>query len=238
MKALIVAAGNSSRLFPLTADLPKPLLNASSDGLTLIERSIGLLNDMGIDDVWVVVGFLQEKIRAVLKDRVSYVVNPFYKQTNNMTSLWLAMPHLGHDEFIYMHGDLVYDPRLLARLTTERADAGMYLEVDFDSVDEEAMKVRVEDGRFVESSKEIPLDAAAGEWTGLARITPDAGATLYTTIERSLAEEHFQDYDTFAMNRLVKQGVEFCLIPTDGLPWCEIDTAADLEHARSMFGAI
>ena len=235
MKAVIVAAGLSSRLYPLTAKLPKPLLRVSSDGLTLLERSVRLLTDVGIEEIWVVVGFNQDKIRDCLGDGVRYLTNPFYEQTNNMTSLWLAIPHLGDEDFIYMHGDVIYDSALLDRLIPGNTRAGIDLLVDFGEVDEEAMKVRVVDGRFVESSKAIPLSEAAGEWTGLARITAPASNALYSSIEQALAEGRFQDYDTSALTHLARQGLEFGLLPTDGLPWCEIDTPADLDCARSLF---
>lgn len=235
MKAVIVAAGRSSRLYPLTSEVPKPLIKIGRQ--SIIERSVDLLNSIGISDVLVVVGFHQEKIRSALGERTRFILNPFYQQTNNMVSLWLAMPRLQGEEFIYLHGDVVYDKALLTQLATENTGAGIYLLVDFKSVDDEAMRVRIVNGHFVDSNKDIPLNEAAGEWIGLARITPTAGGALYSSIEMILGEGHFQDYDTAAFNHLAQQGVSFELIPTDGLPWCEIDTQADLKRARLLFEA-
>jgi choline kinase len=233
VKAIIVAAGMSSRLYPLTSELPKGLLRVG--GQPILERSIGLLNASGVDDIIVVVGYCQEKIHAALRGRARFVSNPLYQRTNNMASLWLAMPAAQGDEFLYLHGDVVYHEALLARLASAPAGVGISLLVDFDSVDEEAMKVRVDDGRFVESSKAIPAEHAAGEWTGLARIGPSAAEALYARITRFLQERRYQDYDTAAFNELAQDSVTFGLLPTAGLPWCEIDTHEDLERARRMF---
>src|SRR3954447_10153452 len=168
MKAIIVAAGRSSRLYPLTSETPKCLLTIGET--SIIERSIDLLNAAGISDVIVVVGFCHEKIRRQLRGRARFVLNPFYTETNNMGSLWLAMPHTGGNAFVYMHADVIYHQDLLARLLADASGDDIQLLTDFDSVDAEAMKVRIDQGRFVESSKAIPLGQAAGEWTGLARV--------------------------------------------------------------------
>jgi choline kinase len=233
MKAIIAAAGRSSRLYPLTSETPKGLLPIGET--SILERSIDLLNAAGIADVIVVVGFCHEKIRRQLHGRARFVLNPFFAETNNMGSLWLAIPHTGGDAFVYLHADVIYHEDMLVCLLADGRDADIQLLTDFDSVDAEAMKVRVEDGRFVESSKAIPLDSAAGEWTGLARVAPSAAQPLYECIETLLAEGRLQDYDTAAFTRLAQAGMRFGLTPTSGLPWCEIDTPADLARARALF---
>jgi choline kinase len=235
MKAIIVAAGRSSRLYPLTSEMPKCLLRVGAT--SIVERSLDLLNAAGIDDVIVVVGFCHDKIRHKLAGRARFVLNPFYAETNNMGSLWLAIPHTFGDEFVYLHGDVIYHEDLLPRLLAERAGADIQLLTDFGHVDDEAMKVRTLNGRFAESSKAIPLAQAAGEWTGLACVVAGAAQPLYDCIDGLLAEGRLQDYDTAAFNRLAQAGRSFGLTPTSGLPWCEIDTRADLERARTLFEA-
>jgi choline kinase len=233
MKAVIVAAGRSSRLYPLTLERPKCLLEVG--GQTMIERSVGLLHQHGIDDIVVVVGFCHEQIRAALGGRARFVLNPFYAQTNNMASLWLAMPHLGGEEFVYLHADVVYHADLLKRLLGAHGPAHLQLLTDFDSVDAEAMKVRIEHGWYAESSKAIPLDQAAGEWIGLTLVRQPGFAPLYAVIEELLGRGQLQDYDTEAFNLLARAGHPLGLTPTGGLPWYEIDTQHDLARARRLF---
>ena len=64
MKAIILAAGKSSRLYPITLNKPKCLLNVH--GKKLIEHQIELLRLCGIDDILVVTGYLHEKIEKIL----------------------------------------------------------------------------------------------------------------------------------------------------------------------------
>jgi choline kinase len=233
MQAVIVAAGRSSRLYPLTNETPKCLLEIA--GISLIQRAINLLNVNGVRDIVVVVGFHHQKIRDALNQQVRFVFNPFFAQTNNMGSLWMAMASLKPGDFIYLHADVIFHERLMAKLVNRQAEGDIDLLVDFQSIDEEAMKVRVNHGRFIESSKEIPLEQAAGEWTGLARIAARGKQPLLAAMETILEQGGFQEYDTAAFNRLIRQGVSFGLAATDGLPWCEIDTPADLAKARKMF---
>src|SRR5215212_7693336 len=135
MKAIIVAAGRSSRLYPLTSETPKSLLPIGET--SMIERSIDLLNAAGTSDIIVVVGFCHDKIRRQLRGRARFVLNPFYAETNNMGSLWLAIPHTGGDAFVYMHADVIYHEDLLARLLAGGPDGDIQLLTDFGSVDAE-----------------------------------------------------------------------------------------------------
>ena len=114
MRAVIVAAGRSSRLYPLTEHTPKCLLEIN--GEMLIKRSLRLLNAMDISDIVIVVGFKHDKVELVVGDRAKCIVNPYYAETNNMASLWLALPFLHNQDFIYCHADVIYDPALLAGL--------------------------------------------------------------------------------------------------------------------------
>jgi len=81
-KAVIVCAGLSSRLYPLTLEEPKGLLKVG--GLSMLDRSIDVLHESGITDVALVVGYCKNKIIDALGNKVSYIENPFYKQCNNM----------------------------------------------------------------------------------------------------------------------------------------------------------
>jgi L-glutamine-phosphate cytidylyltransferase len=233
MKAVIVAAGRSSRLYPLTRDCPKSLLHVG--GASLVERSVDQLEQCEVEEVLLVVGFMHERLREALGDRVRFIYNPFFAETNNLGSMWLAIPHLRDAPFVYLHGDVIYSREVLEALVRDATDGTARLAVDYGAVDEEAMKVRVADGRFVESSKEVPLNLAIGEWTGIARFCGSLAGRLHAAAESVLADRALQAYDTAAFNLLAQDGVEFELVSTQGNPWMEIDTHEDLEAARALF---
>lgn len=228
--AVIVAAGLSSRLRPLTETTPKCLLPVGEG--TMLSRSLEALRYRGIRKIYLVVGFEQEQLREAGGEGVTCLFNPFFRTTNNMVSLWFARDHLEGEEFLYLHADLVYVPSLLDGLFAP-ARAPVELLVDRGPVDEEAMKVRLEGERLVESSKEIPLDEAAGEWTGIARFTSEGGRAFFRHAEALLAAERFQAYDTAALTRMAREGMEIRILPTRH-PWIEVDTHEDLDQARRL----
>ena len=91
--AVIMAAGVSSRFVPLSYEKPKALLKVK--GEVLIEREIRQLQQAGIEDITVVVGYRQEQM-LYLADRfhVDVVVNPDYYRYNNTSTLMRVLDRL------------------------------------------------------------------------------------------------------------------------------------------------
>ena len=236
-KAVIVAAGLSSRLYPLTSETPKALLPIVDE--SLLSRSMRLLRASGINEIAVVAGFRADVMRAAVGSQATIIMNPFYRECNNMGSLSMARHFVDAEPFIYLHGDLAFGEGVLESFlegTAAESDSCLDLLVDFGTVDDEAMKVRVDANKhLIESHKQIPLDDAAGEWTGIALVRkPDV---VFGAIERHMMTVSITDYDTAAFTALARDGNTVRCIPTSGEPWKEIDTLEDLESARSMLGA-
>ena len=91
--AVIMAAGMSSRFAPLSYEKPKALLNVK--GELLIEREIRQLQEAGIRDITLVVGYLKEKM-FYLADKfgIRIVVNEDYYRYNNPSTLMLVADQL------------------------------------------------------------------------------------------------------------------------------------------------
>lgn len=87
--AIILAAGMATRLAPLSFEKPKALFEVK--GEVLIERAIRQLQEAGIDDIIVVVGYMKEAL-FYLEDEfnVHVLVNDEYSARNNNSSLWRA----------------------------------------------------------------------------------------------------------------------------------------------------
>ena len=230
--AVIVAAGLSTRLYPHTKNLPKCMLHVA--GEPMLARSVRCLKQHGIENIFVVVGYHRQRIEETLGDTVRYIHNPFYAHCNNMGSFWCARPWVDGLPMLYLHGDLVYDPKLLAAVLAA-PPSEVELLVDFGPVDQEAMKVRVENDRFVSSSKDIPIDEAIGEWTGIARFSGQGSHLVFEKLDELLGAQELQSYDTLAFTGLAKDEVAFGLTATNNQAWVEIDDADDLDRARRMF---
>lgn len=91
--AIILAAGYGMRMVPINTETPKALLEVN--GETLIERQIKQLHEKGINKIYVVVGFMKEKLEYLIDDYgVELIVNPEYGIKNNLVSLFLANKYI------------------------------------------------------------------------------------------------------------------------------------------------
>ena len=94
-RAIILAAGFGMRMVPINTETPKGLLEVN--GEPLIERAIRQLQEVGIREIYVVVGFLKERYEYLIDEfGVELIVNPDYAGKNNLYSLKLALPHLAN----------------------------------------------------------------------------------------------------------------------------------------------
>lgn len=98
MNAIIMAAGTSSRFAPLSYEKPKGLLKVK--GEVLIERQIRQLQEAGVSDITVVVGYMAEMF-DYLKDKfgVKIVLNEDYNRYNNTSSIIRVIDEL-EDTFL------------------------------------------------------------------------------------------------------------------------------------------
>lgn len=93
--AVILAAGMSTRLAPLSFEKPKALLKVR--GEVIIERQICQLIEAGITDITIVVGYLKEQFEYLCeKYGVVLVENPYYEVRNNHSSLYVVKEKLGN----------------------------------------------------------------------------------------------------------------------------------------------
>lgn len=87
--ALFIAAGFGSRFVPLTYEMPKGLLEVQ--GERMIERQIRQLNEAGISDITIVVGYLKEKFEYLIdKYNVTLLYNPEYACKNTLATIYHA----------------------------------------------------------------------------------------------------------------------------------------------------
>lgn len=114
MKALIFNSGLGSRLGELTAENPKAMVRLGN-GETIFGRQLRILSSCGITEFVVTTGPHPEQLIAATAPYIkkgcsfSFVPNTVYDQTNYIYSMYLARKLLRVDDFLVLHGDLVFD---------------------------------------------------------------------------------------------------------------------------------
>ena len=109
-KAVILAAGKDTNLFPLTEDIPKALLDIK--GKPILQRQVEMLRRVGINDIAVVRGYKKHQIGF---PNLIYFDNDDYENTGTLASLFLAREFMDRDTVI-LYGDILFEAEILKRL--------------------------------------------------------------------------------------------------------------------------
>ncbi len=229
MKAIIVAAGKGNRLYPLTKDIPKPLLKINKNE-TILEHQLKNLTNCGISEIVMVTGYHANKVEELGGPDIRYVYNPFYEITNSLASLWFARNEMD-DDFVYLHADVVFDRRILEDLLKRQENVCLVIEPK--KCIEEDMKVRVASDLMVEIGKGISLSEAYGEFIGITRFSRAGAKLLAGALEKIVRQGDLMLWFESAIQWLIDNGCQVHTLSTEGKPWIEIDFPDDLEQARN-----
>ena len=236
MKVIILAAGQGSRLLPLTQDLPKALLDIN--GHTLIGRQIDAFAACGVTEFVVVTGFrpdlMEEALARVARRNdvtVRTIYNPFYAVADNLASCWMARHEMTGD-FIQVNGDNVF--RIdLAEALLQAEGAPIVAAVDRKAhYDADDMKVILQGERLQRIGKELPLAEVNAEALGFYVFRGQGPALYRQTLEKMMREpDGLNQWFPAAIDRLARcEKVK--AVDLTGLEWCEVDYPTDLNLAR------
>ena len=111
MRIIILAAGQGTRLRPLTDDRPKCMVEVN--GTSIIERQLNTMHACGIKDenITIVCGYCSDILKDRFKDtKIHFIVNEQYDSTNMVFSLMCAREMMESEEdIIISYGDIIYD---------------------------------------------------------------------------------------------------------------------------------
>jgi choline kinase len=225
LKAIILAAGRSSRLYPITLELPKCLLQIGKK--KLIEHQVDWLRRCGIEDILVVTGYLNHLIEAVLGSTVQYSYYSDYENTNNLHTLYSVRDEMDGDTII-LFSDVLLSVNLLESCIN--SSQKICLIIDSSSITDKTMRIRIHDGFICDIGSHIAVEDADGNFIGVGKFSKNAVDLLVNQM-RDLVDDnmYINDYYTIALSKLSPKGYKIGFIESMSEPWVEIDTQDDYD---------
>lgn len=228
-RAIILSAGQGSRLLPLTATRPKCLIEVG--GKAILDHQLDALFAAGIAEVVIVTGYLGEQITAHVAPRgpsVRTIHNPDWASVSSIGSLWVARDVLC-DDFVVMNGDTIYEPAILEQAMADAKDgANLLVERLTEGAQHDDMRVSLRDGAIAAVAKTLPDEDATHRSLGVILVQGDGGD--YAAMLRTIYAEpggssafHHSIIDRLAKTRAVHP------VEVHSALWQEIDRPEDME---------
>ena len=249
MKALILAAGQGTRLKKYTENLPKGML--SFVGKTIIERQIDLFRLCGVEDIIIVRGFAGDKINY---PGIKYYTNEEFASTNMVESLMTAKKEFD-DDLIVSYSDVLFEPRLLKAMMKNSGDFNCAVDDDwknywlkrYDKVDFDTESLAIDkDDNITELGLENPrLEDIDARYIGLLKFSKKGLKYIVELMESSYEEYNDKPwqqsgktirkaYMTDLLNAIIESGRKVKAVRFNG-GWIEFDTNEDYEKAIEWF---
>lgn len=227
IQVVILAAGMGTRL---GKPWPKPL-TPLADGRSILQQQIENVRSVFGDSarISIVVGFKLEMILEAHPD-VTYVYNEAYDQTNTSKSLLKALRNSHESGVLWLNGDVVFDARVLERISERIKNEKSFVCVNTAAVGEEEVKYTVDGNGFINSlSKRV--ENALGEAVGINFISSHHKAAAIEHLEACADNDYFERGLELAIEN---EGIEIEPIDISDLFAVEVDFQADLDRANSQ----
>ena len=241
MKAIILSAGQGSRLGHMTDDRPKCLIEFG--GRSLLDRQLDTLDANGVREAVIVTGFHDELVDAAVERRraagqgpqVRTVFNPFFKVADNLGSLFLVRDELDGDCLVW-NGDTLVSAALMQRVVGNSDRDGICVTVDRkDGYDEDDMKVILDEdnGRLRAIGKRI-AEGVNAESIGLLAFRGDGGPRFRAAIDKSMRTTEGTTIWYLRVIHHLAQESEVWTLDIKGEDWGEVDFPEDVAPAEAM----
>lgn len=236
--AILLSAGQGSRLLPLTAEQPKCLIEFT--GKSLIEWQIEMLARSGVTRIDIVTGFMTDlvdrHIAAIDDPRVTITThfNPFYKVADNLGSCWIVRA-LMQDDFMLLNGDTLVSEEIVDRVQRGDHEWPIAVTVDVkDGYDSDDMKVQRDGSRLVRIGKTLTAAQSNAESIGFLAFRGKGPALFREAVRDAMrTPEGVQHWYLKVIDQLAATG-KVGTVSIQGMAWAEVDFLNDIEIATRL----
>ncbi len=228
VNVVILAAGMGTRL---GRPYPKPLTPLVG-GRSILRQQLDHVQEVfaGRARVTVVVGFKMDLIMEAAASDAAFVYNEVYDQTNTSKSLLKALLLAPPGGVLWMNGDVVFEPGLLAILRPYIEQERSFVAVNTASVADEEVKYTLDGEGFIKDlSKQVT--GGLGEAVGINHVAAADRDALIEHLRRCADTDYFERGIETA---IAEEGMRVTAVDISRFGCVEVDFAADLERANEM----
>lgn len=255
MKIIILAAGQGTRLRPLTDNCPKCMVEVK--GTSLIERQMASIKACGIkeEDIYILIGYKGDVLKTALNGtNIHFIENQDYETTNMVCTLMCARELLMKEEdIIISYGDIIYSPDVLKKLLNSEKESSVvvdngwftYWSARCDNPLEDAETLIIDkDKNLLEiGQKTDDINKVQSQYIGLMRFRKKGlKAMLHLCDEAKKRSKEGQGlwrtersyermYMTDLLQGLIDEGEKLSVVEINR-GWYEVDCKEDLELAE------
>ena len=245
MKVILVGAGRGNRLMPLTASQPKSLIVI--EGKRILDWTLDAFGQNGLNQFVFIGGYLKHVVVESYPN-LQMVVNSDWPNNNILFSLLCAREHLV-DGFYSTYTDTLFRGNAVRALKESPHDIVLVMDTRWreryryrsQHPEKDGEKMIASGDMVTQVSREIPPEAASGEFTGVMKMSAAGAARFldfYDDLFASLGSDGpFDDGRPFRMaymihqlDRMIRAGIEVHCVAVPG-EYHEIDTLEDYDLA-------
>lgn len=237
MQAIILAAGLSKRLRPLTDAVPKCLLKIGEK--SILELTINNILENGVNDFVIVTGYRENMIKDFVAQsypeiKVKFLTNRDYEDNNNSYSLWMTTEYISGDALL-LDSDIIFDHRIIPKLIESGYENCLAVNRKH-ILSEEEIKVLIDSANKIQHiGKEFDPQSAFGESIGIEKFSEDFFVRLGEVLDRKIVKENnVNEFYETSFQELINAGNDIYAVDVSEFESMEIDTPEDLKRAEEM----
>ena len=228
--AVIMAAGMGTRFGRYTESIPKGFVEIAGEAMIL--RSIKTLLHCGIKRIIIGTGYKKEVYEALTETypMIETCFSPRYAETNSMYTLYNMRELIGHDNFILLESDLIFDTKAIDSLLKDHNE-NVLLASPVTKFQDQYYVEANEEGILTNCSTNKEEVNAKGEFVGIHKLSGDFFQKMCADYAKIVDQKPKLGYE-YQLLHMSQHIAPLHVLVADDIKWYEIDDEADLLYAE------